>query len=59
MYETNFMVGDIYETIALVTFGNLVMGVLKKKIDKMKAIFALEAAEKADGKELTAYIERH
>jgi len=58
MYESNFMVGDIYETIALVTFGNLVMGVLKKKIDKMKGIFASETAERADGQEMTDYIER-
>jgi hypothetical protein len=58
MYEANFMVGDIYETIALVTFGNLVMGVLKKKIDKMKAIFAVSTAERADGKEMTDYIEK-
>jgi hypothetical protein len=39
MYEANFMVGDIYETYALVTFGWLVMGVVDKKIQKMKKIF--------------------
>lgn len=39
MYEANFMVGDIYETIALVTFGHLVMGVMKKKIDAMRVQF--------------------
>jgi len=58
MYDANFMVGDIYETIALVTFGNLVMGVLKKKIDKMKAIFATETNERGDGKEMQEYINR-
>lgn len=58
MYEANFMVGDIYETIALVTFGNLVMGVLKKKIDKMKEIFKKRTADMEDGEEMTAYIER-
>jgi len=58
MYESNFMCGDIYETIALVTFGNLVMGVLKKKIDSMKEIFAEETAERADGKEMQDYINR-
>jgi len=58
MYESNFMVGDIYETIALVTFGNLVMGVLKKKIDSMKSIFAAETAERADGQEMQDYINR-
>jgi hypothetical protein len=39
MYEANFMVGDIYETYALVTFGHLVMGVVNKKIKKMKQVF--------------------
>jgi hypothetical protein len=39
MYEANFMVGDIYETYALVTFGWLVMGVVNKKIKKMKKAF--------------------
>lgn len=58
MYEANFMVGDIYETIALVTFGNLVMGVLKKKIDKMKEIFAEETQTRKDGKEMQQYIDR-
>lgn len=58
MYDANFMVGDIYETIALVTFGNLVMGVLKKKIDKMKEIFAVETNERGDGKEMQEYINR-
>jgi len=58
MYEANFMVGDIYETIALVTFGNLVMGVLKKKIDKMKEIFKQETSDRKDGAEMYEYIER-
>jgi len=58
MYDANFMVGDIYETIALVTFGNLVMGVLKKKIDKMEQIFATETSERGDSTEMQEYIER-
>lgn len=58
MYDANFMVGDIYETIALVTFGNLVMGVLKKKIDKMREIFALETADRKDSQEMQLYIDR-
>jgi len=36
MYESNFMVGDIYETIALVIFGHLVSGVIANKIGKMR-----------------------
>eukprot|EP00812_Abedinium_dasypus_P009946 NODE_359_length_1636_cov_392.094877.p2 GENE.NODE_359_length_1636_cov_392.094877~~NODE_359_length_1636_cov_392.094877.p2 ORF type:complete len:465 (-),score=166.05 NODE_359_length_1636_cov_392.094877:136-1530(-) len=32
MYDSNFMVGDIYETYALVTFGQLIMGVLINSI---------------------------
>lgn len=36
MYDTNFQVGDIYETIALVTFGNLVMDFLNKKLEIMR-----------------------
>jgi len=31
MYEANFMVGDIYETYALVTFGQLIMKVLRSQ----------------------------
>jgi len=58
MYEANFMVGDIYETIALVTFGNLVMGVLKKKIDKMKELFEEKTKDMPDGREMKEYIER-
>jgi hypothetical protein len=58
MYDANFMVGDIYETYALVTFGNLVMGVLKKKIDKMKVVFELETADRSDAGEMKDYIER-
>merc|ERR1719446_935317 len=58
MYEANFMVGDIYETIALVTFGNLVMGVLKKKIDKMKAIFDLATKDHHEAEEMRQYINR-
>lgn len=58
MYEANFMVGDIYETIALVTFGNLVMGVLKKKIDKMKEVFEGATKDHVDGEEMKEYIER-
>merc|ERR1719174_1189590 len=58
MYDANFMVGDIYETIALVTFGNLVMGVLKKKIDKMKDIFAESVKDLKDGDEMNLYINR-
>lgn len=58
MYDANFMVGDIYETIALVTFGNLVMGVLKKKIDKMRKIFAEGTASRKDGEEMNEYIEK-
>jgi hypothetical protein len=58
MYEANFMVGDIYETIALVTFGNLVMGVLKKKIDKMKVVFETKTKDMPDGDEMKQYIER-
>lgn len=58
MYEANFMVGDIYETIALVTFGNLVMGVLKKKIDRMKE-FVKEATEgHGDQEQLKEYMEK-
>jgi hypothetical protein len=34
MYESNFMVGDIYETYALVTFGHLIMTVLKDQFAK-------------------------
>lgn len=40
MYGANFEVGDIYETIALVTFGYLVTGVLKKKMRDLKNIVA-------------------
>merc|ERR1719329_1511009 len=58
MYEANFMVGDIYETIALVTFGHLVMGVLKKKIDKMKAIFKQKTQHREDSEQLQEYIVR-
>jgi len=58
MYDANFIVGDIYETIALVTFGNLVMGVLKKKIDKMKKIFAERTQGRTDADELQQYITR-
>merc|ERR550514_673765 len=60
MYEANFMVGDIYETIALVTFGNLVMGVLKKKIDKMRDIFAKDVKDRKDAEktEMELYIEK-
>jgi len=58
MYEANFMVGDIYETIALVTFGNLVMGVLKKKIDKMKKVFETATQDMKDGDEMKEYINR-
>lgn len=58
MYDANFMVGDIYETIALVTFGNLVMGVLKKKIDKMKKLFADKTQGRSDSEELQNYITR-
>jgi len=58
MYEANFMVGDIYETIALVTFGNLVMGVLKKKIDRMKVVFAEKTKDMPDGEEMNDYINR-
>merc|ERR1740138_1218177 len=58
MYEANFMVGDIYETIALVTFGHLVMGVLKKKIDRMKE-FVKDATEGHDDQEqLKEYMEK-
>merc|ERR1712130_708086 len=32
MYEANFMVGDIYETLALVAFGNLIVTVLHNSI---------------------------
>jgi len=39
MYDANYMVGDIYETIALVTFGHLVMGVLDRKIKVRRAEF--------------------
>jgi len=52
------MVGDIYETIALVTFGNLVMGVLKKKIDKMKKVFETATQDMKDGDEMKEYINR-
>jgi hypothetical protein len=58
MYEANFMVGDIYETIALVTFGNLVMGVLKKKIDKMKAVFDIATKDHEEADEMRNYINR-
>jgi len=58
MYDANFMVGDIYETIALVTFGHLVMGVLKKKIDKMKAIFKQKTQHREDSEQLQEYIVR-
>jgi len=34
MYEANFMVGDIYETYALVTFGSLIMRVLRTEFRK-------------------------
>lgn len=54
MYEANFMVGDIYETIALVTFGNLVMGVMKKKIDAMRAQFE----ETNENKDYTIYVDK-
>merc|ERR1712023_132052 len=56
MYEANFMVGDIYETIALVAFGNLVMGVLKKKIDIMKEVFAEKTKEMPDGKKMNEFV---
>jgi hypothetical protein len=36
MYDTNFQVGDIYETIALVTFGHLVMDFLNSKLEIMR-----------------------
>jgi len=58
MYDANFMVGDIYETYALVTFGNLVMGVLKKKIDHMKEIFERETADRNDAGEMREMIEK-
>jgi len=58
MYDANFMVGDIYETIALVTFGNLVMGVLKKKIDRMKAIFKKKTDGREDSAQLQDYIDK-
>jgi hypothetical protein len=35
MYESNFMVGDVYETYALVTFGQLIMTVLKGEFAKL------------------------
>jgi len=54
MYEANFMVGDIYETIALVTFGHLVMGVLKKKIDAMRNQFE----QTNTNKEFTSYVDK-
>jgi len=54
MYDANFMVGDIYETIALVTFGHLVMGVLKKKIDKMREQFEETNTNKA----FSQYVQR-
>lgn len=60
MYEANFMVGDIYETYALVTFGHLVMGVLKKRIDKMKGIFSSDVQDRPDAEksEMEQNIER-
>lgn len=36
MYDTNFEVGDIYETIALVTFGQLVMTYLNSQLEIMR-----------------------
>jgi len=44
MYDANYQVGDIYETIALVTFGNLVMDYLMTqiKMHQSKADQALE-----------------
>jgi hypothetical protein len=36
MYDVNFQVGDIYVTIALVTFGHLVMDFLNKKLEIMR-----------------------
>jgi len=54
MYEANFMVGDIYETIALVTFGHLVMGVMKKKIDAMREQFELTN----NNKDYTHYVDQ-
>ena len=56
MYEANFMVGDIYETIALVTFGNLVMGVLKKKIDVMKKVFAEKTKDMEGGEKMNDFV---
>mmetsp|Transcript_42816 Transcript_42816/g.71208 ORF Transcript_42816/g.71208 Transcript_42816/m.71208 type:complete len:427 (+) Transcript_42816:60-1340(+) len=32
MYEANFLVGDIYEAIALITFGKVISAVIKKNI---------------------------
>jgi len=58
MYDANFMVGDIYETYALVTFGNLVMGVVNKKIKKMEEIFEKDVEARADGDEMKEYIEK-
>jgi len=34
VYDSNFMVGDIYETVALVTFGNVIMTVLETNLFK-------------------------
>jgi len=58
MYDANFMVGDIYETYALVTFGNLVMGVVNKKIEKMEAVFEDDIKDRKDGGEMKEYIEK-
>lgn len=58
MYDANFMVGDIYETYALVTFGNLVMGVVNKKIAKMEAIFDQDVEKRDDAAEMKDYIDK-
>merc|ERR1719171_1126647 len=49
MYEANFMVGDVYETYALVIFGKLITFVLNTEIQKQ-----MDATEKASSHGLAA-----
>lgn len=57
MYDANYMVGDIYETIALVTFGHLVMGVLDRKIKVRRAEFNKNNANNTNT-EFMEYVQR-
>lgn len=48
MYEANFMVGDIYETLGLIAFGHIISTVLKQNIKKADANHGRETSEVTD-----------